>query len=91
MNMVLTQKDADFILGYLRESLQNCDDVIASLRKAEAEIKSDKNLGLGFLGDAIAKALSEDSEAFKKYQAEKAKLVKCIELLTVGSELLENA
>lgn len=92
-NIILTQNDADFILAYLRSNLQrlndNCDRVFENgkkLKELKTRIDSqgsemDKAYA-SFFDKMIQLDIDEYSGLYKK---QTDTLVKCIELLTVGS------
>lgn len=93
MEIKLTQKDADFILTYLRSNLQrlneNCDKVYENgkrLRELKEKVDSEGNefekACAEFFNKSIQADINEYSELYKK---QTDTLVKCIELLTVGS------
>lgn len=90
MNITLTQKDADFILTCLRADLQelndSCDTVHGNLRKIREIREHDKELKNDTFADFLVKKLNEQIDEFDTlYKKRTDILVKCIELLTIGS------
>ena len=91
-NIILTQKDADFILTYLRADLAKTNENFDLALKKEDEInrrieKSGELKNSPFtrlIADCI-KGISNEYGSLYKQKTDI--LVKCIELLTVGSEL----
>ncbi len=94
MEIRLTQKDADFILNYLRADLQRinnkCDRVIEN-EKTIARIKMD----IDERGSPFEKAYAEMFQNAIKvsvqeydalYKQLSGVIIKCIELLTTGSQ-----
>ena len=93
MEIRLTTKDADFILTYLRSDLErlndNCDKVHANekrLEKLRFKVCKDGNEAEKTFVEITAKALEKDIAEYNRlYQEHTDKIVKCIELLTIGS------
>lgn len=90
MDITLTQKDADFILTYLRTDLQKlndcCDTVHGNLRKVREIREHDKELENDIFADFLVKKMNEQIDEFDTLYKKKTDiLVKCIELLTIGS------
>ena len=92
MNISLTAKDADFILGFIRADLQRVIDNSANLDESWKRLEAsctDNIKGLSFVqglmkiaGDAKEMAVSDNNDIRKN-------LERCIELLTCGSEVTE--
>ena len=85
--IVLTQKDADFILTYIRSDLarltRRCDEANAKEAKL-TEIA--KEVGDNPFVNALTEVVKKSSEEFHSlYKQQTDIAVKCIELLTVGS------
>jgi hypothetical protein len=85
--IVLTQKDADFILAYIRSDLarltRRCDEANAKEAKLE-EIA--KEVGDNPFVNALTEIVKKSSEEFHSlYKKQTDIAIKCIELLTVGS------
>ena len=85
MNIVLNQKDADFILSYFRENLEASQKAMANLEEKMRMLEKETDPFLKILGKGISEVLTPENEAFKQYQEHQSKIVKCIELLTIGS------
>lgn len=90
MNITLTQKDADFILNYLRVDLQKlndaCDSVNGNLNKIREMRDKDEELRNNLFANIFASKINEQADEFSSlYKRKTDILVKCIELLTVGS------
>lgn len=85
MDIVLKQKDADFILSYFRENLEASQKAMAQLEEKEKMLANETDPFLKILGKGLSEALAPESKAFKQYQEHQSKIVKCIELLTIGS------
>ena len=94
MNVVLSAKDADFILKFLRadlEKVSECGDNLIDKRNKYKEKMGELQLAdncpemilVNGLID-IADDLIDESEDTKK------DLMKCIELLTIGSEVVNG-
>lgn len=94
MNIVLTPKDADFILRYIRidlERLVKSDNEIIKCKNAYVERLKSKGVKEDSFEGVIAKSLLELSdEVMNTSETNKKDLEHCIELLTCGSEE-ENA
>jgi len=90
MNIILTQQDADFILKYLRNDLEQVIEASSDLKKKYANLQKLFTDNLKKNKDAvtvmkIARVAAETmNEATSELQAD---LEKCIMLLTVGSEV----
>lgn len=93
MNIVLTQKDADFILKYIRMDAQRVDESFESLKKRETELLSKCNSPDVANEPMIRNIMEITTKAGNVVKAEMEELKKdftrCIELLTVGSEVAE--
>lgn len=84
--IVLTQKDADFILAYIRSDLARLTRIYDEANEKEAKVEEiAKEVGDNPFVNAleIVKKSSEEFHSLYKKQTDIA--IKCIELLTVGS------
>ena len=84
--IVLTQKDADFILAYIRSDLACLTRIYDEANEKEAKLKEiAKEVGDNPFVNAleIVKKSREQFHSLYKKQTDIA--IKCIELLTVGS------
>ena len=93
MNITLTQKDADFILKYIRADLQKVTETNVKLveRKKEFanELKKQDIREDSFAGSIAKSFLYISEEITNETDAIEKDLTKCVELLTVGSEVSE--
>lgn len=81
MNIVLTQKDADFILSYLRSHLTDIDDGLQAIKEEMSEKQTDSK------NDEETEFILEFADSILEQFADaKQKVIKAIELLTVGSK-----
>lgn len=89
MNIILTQKDADFILKYIRADLKKVSDNYNNLSDSYDELlttctkqgfSEDK---LNIIHNAVGQIKDDFLDMTKEIQEE---LAKCVELLTIGSE-----
>jgi len=91
MNIVLTQKDADFILKYIRMDAKRIDEKVEELKKDELRLlESCKQLNN--FEPKTASMISNFAKEFGKNVIDELENIqsdftKCIELLTVGSEV----
>ena len=98
MQVVLTQKDADWVANYIRNKMKDLEenytdlqkDSFDSIEKAQAltkafQLENDKDIAekLQALKDSNSKTLEE---AEKTYIEEKRNLEKIIELMMIGSQ-----
>ncbi len=95
MNIVLTQKDADSILGYLREELKNLQEFETDVTKHFAELESQYNESNFLQQQDECKEMFEGTKGLfdkrmKEISDERSKLYRFIELLTCGSEELNG-
>lgn len=88
MNIIISQKDADFILKFIRADLKRVSDSSASLhnnyKRLEKSCTEDlRNLpevaSMMEMATILKKTMDEDSDEIRK------DLEKCIEILTIGS------
>lgn len=91
MNIVLKQKDADFILSFIRTDLKQLESSINKLDVKEQNlINSAKKLQDDAVVEIITQLTLEQGNVVKKGLKEiKDDLIRCVELLTVGSEVAE--
>lgn len=91
MNIVLKQKDADFILSFIRTDLKQLESSINKLDVKEQNlINSAKKLQDDAVVEIITQLTLEQGNVVKKSLKEiKDDLIRCVELLTVGSEVAE--
>ena len=91
MNIVLSAKDADFILKYLRDDLEKVCEAGDKIAKKQAEFKKHINeLNVDCPELILANGLIEVSDDMITESNEiKNNLTRCIELLTCGSEVTE--
>lgn len=89
MDIVLKQNDADFILKHLRDELESLCEREKELNNKTNEFKKNiSGIKEGPLEALLTKTLlSLSDDIIKETQERKALLLKCIELLTVGSEV----
>lgn len=92
MNITLTMKDADFILKYLREKLQNLNENFRLADEKEKEISRMFNENEDIKNNLIARlamdSVKKEHVEFSEYhKAQSDILIKCIELLTIGSSI----
>ena len=81
MNIVLTQKDADFILSYLRSHLTDIDDGLQAIKEEMSERQTDSK------NDEETELILEFADSMlEQFSDAKQKVIKAIELLTIGSE-----
>lgn len=91
MNIVLTQKDADFILKYIRMDAKRVDDRFKTLEENEHNLlKSCEQLNkfepeTASMVTEFAKKLGSDVRS--DLEELKSDFTRCIELLTIGSEV----
>lgn len=97
-NIILTQKDADGILAYLREQLSSIDETKTMIKEAGKDLRvklnkvierSDvpeelKKVDLKAFGDIMV--ASHEEKTIKELEERKSKVVRFIELLTIGSD-----
>ena len=85
--IILTQKDADFILSYIRADLERQNrryDLIVENEKKIKQIKSE--IGDDPFSNLLAKVTENSTEEFYTlYKKQTDIAIKCIELLTTGS------
>lgn len=95
MEIVLSQKDADSILKYLREQLEStteaynqCDKLISEVEKTRSSLTKDAPAGLKQMLDGLLDKKIENARknTLDGYNTERKQLLKFIELLTIGSE-----
>ena len=91
MEIKLTSKDADFILKFVRADLQRVCETSAQIRGKQSELeeiyeKSDKTELMKHVLDMARQAGDLVSEDMVKVRHD---LERCVELLTVGSEVSE--
>ena len=93
MNIILTQQDADFILKFIRNDLEQLAEVSSELDEKYKKLQSSFTDRLKNNRDAVtimeiartaAEAMSETTTEMKN------DLEKCIMLLTVGSEVKDE-
>lgn len=93
MNIILTQKDADFILSYIRADLQKITETNVKLVERKKEFVSElEKQGVNadsFAGNVAKNLLSFSEELTNTTDKIEKDLVRCVELLTVGSEATE--
>lgn len=93
MNITLTQADADFILKYIRMDARRVEERYETLQENENNLRKayeKANLTDRAVGNAIMEVAEELSTNVKNDLIELRKdFTKCIELLTVGSEVTE--
>ena len=91
MEIKLTQKDADFILSFIRTDLKRLNDSIDKLNNREQKlIDSAKELKDDAVVEIVTKLAFEQGNLVKGGLEEiKNDLVHCVELLTIGSEVSE--
>lgn len=91
MNIVLSAKDADFIIKYLRDDLEKVCEAGDKIAKNQAEFKNHINeLNVDGPELILANGLIEASDDMITESNEiKNNLTRCIELLTCGSEVTE--
>ena len=93
MNIVLSAKDADFILKYLRDDLEKVCKTGSKIAEKQAEFKkhiSELNISSNNPELILAKGLIETAdELIEESNETKNNLTRCIELLTCGSEVTE--
>ena len=93
MNIVLSQKDADFILKYIRMDARRVEERYQTLKENEQNlIESYKkaNFNDSKVAETIMGITKEISDNVKDDLLELQKdFSRCIELLTVGSEVTE--
>ena len=89
MDIVLSQKDADFILSYLRADLERVskisDDLIEKQKDLQNQLESQRSqMGLTkyFMCQGM---LQISNEMIKDSTETKSELMRCIEILTTGS------
>ena len=91
MNITLNSKDADFILRFLRTDLERLNDSLNKLLDSKEELQ--KTYNESQIKDSklaqVMMNIAEEVAAETKdgMQGVKNDLLKCIELLTVGSEV----
>ena len=91
MDITLNTKDADFILRFLRTDLERINDSLSKLKDSKDELqktyeKSDlKDSRLAQVMMSIADEVA--TETTDGMEEVKGDLLRCIELLTVGSEV----
>lgn len=93
MNIVLTQKDADFILKYIRMDARRVDERYAMLEENEKNLLESCN-DLDKFDSKAATVISKfakdlGSDVRNDLDTLKKDFTKCIELLTIGSEVTE--
>lgn len=91
MNIVLSAKDADFILKYLREDLERVSEAGEKITKKQSEFRDHiKELNVDGPELILANGLIEASDDMINESNEiRNNLTRCIELLTCGSEVTE--
>ena len=92
MNIVLTQKDADSILCYLREQVEDINSFQKEVTKQFAEFKNIYNESTVLQQKEECKEMIEETrELFdnrmQEISDERSKLYRFIEILTCGSEV----
>lgn len=90
MNVILTQKNADFILKYIRNDLRAVTDAASSLEENYNNLE--KSCESAEEMPQVAKRVLELAKAAKDISDENTESIKkelehCIELLTVGREV----
>ena len=90
MNITLSQKDADFILRFLRTDLEHVTKCGDYIRKKQADVKSHLKDLEGPEQILIGGLLEVSDDMICESEELKSELLKCIELLTVGSEDLNG-
>ena len=93
MNITLTQKDADYILLYLRSDLQrindHCDKMHEHAKEYEQikdKMEKERNSFDLMLLKAFDKRTQEQIDEYDRlYKQHTDTIIKCIELLTIGS------
>lgn len=85
--IVLTQKDADFILAYIRSDLARLTRRYDEANEKEAKLTEiAKEVGDNPFVNALTEVVKKSSEEFHSlYKKQTDIAIKCIELLTVGS------
>lgn len=85
--IILTQKDADFILSYIRADIERQNRRYDLVKEKEAELKKMKSeIGDDPFSSFLLKTVMDSSEEYHAlYKIQTDIAVKCIELLTVGS------
>lgn len=85
--IILTQRDADFILSYLRADIERQNKRHDMVCEKEAELKKLKSeIGGDPFSSLLLKTVMNSSEEYHNlYKIQTDIAVKCIELLTVGS------
>jgi prefoldin subunit 5 len=95
MNIVLTPKDADFILKYIRMDARRVDESLNTLSKREENLEKSiddvkKSGGSTYLAESLFQMAREIGTETKNDLKELQKdFSRCIELLTIGSEVTE--
>lgn len=96
-NIILTQKDADGILAYLREQLSSIDETKTMIKEAGKDLRVKLNkaiersdvpeevFDLKTFGDMMV--ASHEEKTIKELEERKSKVVRFIELLTIGSDI----
>ena len=99
-NIILTQKDADGILAYMREQLSFIDETKTMIKKAGKDLRVKLNkviersdvpeelkevFDLKAFGDMMV--ASHEEKTIKELEERKSKVVRFIELLTIGSDI----
>lgn len=82
-SVTLVQKDADFVLGILRQFAEQNETSIGVLDRNEA-VSADNKDSVKFLAETIFSAISEEKKSALFERREK--IIRSIELLTVGSD-----
>ena len=91
MDIKLTAKDADFILKFIRTDLQRVCETSAKIRGKQTELeamyeKSEKSDLIKLVWEMAKEAGTLVSEDMTEIRHD---LERCVELLTVGSEVTE--
>lgn len=85
MTVTLTQKDSDFILAVVRERMEELERGHEYVQEEYGKHKERKDTSLmeKLLTAGLGNAIKAEGEL---YADQSARLTKCVELLTVGSE-----
>lgn len=98
-NIILTQKDADGILAYMREQLSSIDETKTMIKEAgkDLRVKLNKVIERSDVPEELKKVFdlkafgdmmvaSHEEKTIKELEERKSKVVRFIELLTIGSD-----
>ena len=93
MNIVLSQKDADFILKFIRADADMIDERYKELNKAENDLRETYKNGNFNNLDKIKNIMEVSGDLATTVRGHltelKNDITRCIELLTIGSEAAE--